>query len=313
MHALLDPTNDYVFKRLFAEAPALLVSLINDLRPDLPTIARVEVLNPTITPDELSGKHIILDVLARDGQGDCYNVEIQVRRYGAWHQRGLYYLARTLGTQLNSGEDYQALRAAVGIHLLDFDLFTETAEERQQAQWRFEMRDEKQPHITLGNLLQLNLIELTKADRLGLSASPLRDWITFFKHWREDSIMTKITHEPVQQAMNRIRELSADDEARRLAFVRERALHDEVSFLNEARREGLQEGLQKGRQEGEEIGLQKGEEIGLQKGEEIGLQKGQRLTALNLLKLGVLTNEQIAQSTGLSVAEVEKLRLEQPH
>lgn len=36
MRPLLDPTNDYVFKRLFAEAPELLVSLINDLRPDLP-------------------------------------------------------------------------------------------------------------------------------------------------------------------------------------------------------------------------------------------------------------------------------------
>ena len=41
MHDLLDPTNDYVFKRLFVEAPELLVALINDLRPDLPDIASV--------------------------------------------------------------------------------------------------------------------------------------------------------------------------------------------------------------------------------------------------------------------------------
>ncbi|MGP5144591.1 hypothetical protein ACTXKF_19690 [Vreelandella alkaliphila] len=32
--------------------------------------------------------------------------------------------------------------------------------------------------------------------------------------------------------MSRIRELSADEETRRLAFVRERALRDEVSFFN---------------------------------------------------------------------------------
>ncbi|UQG60157.1 Rpn family recombination-promoting nuclease/putative transposase [Marinobacter sp. M3C] len=51
-------------------------------------------------------KYIILDVLARDGDGHCYNVEIQVRRYGTWHKRGLFYLARTLGTQLNAGDDY---------------------------------------------------------------------------------------------------------------------------------------------------------------------------------------------------------------
>ena len=40
--------------------------------------------------------------------------------------------------------------------------------------------------------------------------------------------------------------VSADEEARRQAFVRERALHDEVSFLNEARREGREEGMQQG-------------------------------------------------------------------
>ncbi|MGP9767004.1 hypothetical protein ACT3UM_14870 [Halomonas sp. AOP13-D3-9] len=46
MSESLDPTNDYVFKRLFAEKPDLLVDLINDLRPDLPDIASVEILNP---------------------------------------------------------------------------------------------------------------------------------------------------------------------------------------------------------------------------------------------------------------------------
>ena len=242
MRDLLDPTNDYVFKRLFVEAPELLVALINDLRPDLPDIASVEILNPNIEPSDLTGKYIILDVLARDTEGHCYNVEVQVRRYGAWHKRGLFYLARTLGGQLSAGEDYQELRASVGLHLLDFDLFTATEGQRQQAVWRFEMRDERQPTVSLGNILQMNLIELNKADRLGLSPGPLRAWITFFKHWQEELTMATVTHEPVKQAMNRIRELSADEEARRLAFVRERALHDEVSFLNEAKREGREEG-----------------------------------------------------------------------
>jgi predicted transposase/invertase (TIGR01784 family) len=249
-NALLSPTNDYVFKRLFAEAPELLVALINDLRPDLPDITSVEILNPNIEPSELSGKYIILDVLARDAQGHCYNVEVQVRRYGAWHKRGLFYLARTLGGQLSAGEDYGELRASVGLHLLDFDLFIATERQRQQALWRFEMRDELQPQVSLGNILQMNLVELNKADRLGLPPGPLRAWITFFKHWQEELTMAAVAHEPVQQAMNRIRQLSADEEARRLAFVRERALHDEVSFLNEAKREGRAEGHAEGHLEG---------------------------------------------------------------
>ncbi|MED5296059.1 Rpn family recombination-promoting nuclease/putative transposase [Salinicola sp. LHM] len=288
MSELLDPTNDYVFKRLFADAPDLLVDLINDLRPDLPDIASVEVLNPNIEASELTGKYIILDVLARDGEGHCYNVEVQVRRYGAWHKRGLFYLARTLGSQLSAGEDYQELRATVGLHLLDFDLFTATNAERQQAIWRFEMRDERQPSISLGNILQMNLIELNKADRLGLPEGPLCAWITFFKHWQEELTMANIAHEPVKKAMSRIRELSADEEARRLAFVRERALRDEVSLLNDAKREGLEEG----------------EKLGLNKGERLGVEK----TARNLITLGVLSDEQIAEATGLTVADVEGLR-----
>jgi len=274
---LLDPTNDYVFKRLFAEAPDLLVDLINDLRPDLPDITSVEILNPNIEASELTGKYIILDVLARDGDGHCYNIEIQVRRYGAWHKRGLFYLARTLGTQLNAGEDYQHLRASVGLHLLDFDLFTATENERRQAVWRFEMRDETQPGVSLGSILQMNLIELNKADRMGLEPGPLSAWVTFFKHWQEELTMANVAHEPVKKAMSRIRELSADEEARRLAFVREKALRDEVSFLNDARREGREE------------------------------------VARNLIAMGLLTDAQIATASGLSDNEVKVLREEQKH
>lgn len=289
MNELLDPTNDYVFKRLFAEAPDLLVDLINDLRPDLPDIASVEILNPTIKPDELYGKYIILDVLARDGEGHCYNVEVQVRRYDAWHKRGVFYLARMLGNQLEAGEDYQALNASVGLHLLDFDLFTATASERHQAVWRFEMRDEQQPNVSLGNILQMNLIELKKADRLGLSEGPLRAWITFFKHWQEEITMANIAHEPVKKAMSRIRELSADEEARRLAFVRERALRDEVSFINQAKREGRQEGLQE------------------------GLREGREEIARNMILKTDMDDLVIADIASLSVDDVARLRADMKH
>lgn len=53
---LLDPKNDYVFKRLFTEHPRALIQLINDLRPDLTAVTEVEILNPTITPSEMRAK-----------------------------------------------------------------------------------------------------------------------------------------------------------------------------------------------------------------------------------------------------------------
>jgi len=101
--------------------------------------------------------------------------------------------------------------------------------------------------------------------------------------------MANVAHEPVKKAMSRIRELSADEETRRLAFVRERALRDEVSLLNDARREG--------------------EELGIEKGEKLRAEK----TARHLIKLGVLSDEQIAEATDLPLAEVQALCVEGKH
>ena len=100
--------------------------------------------------------------------------------------------------------------------------------------------------------------------------------------------MATVAHEPVKQAMNRIRVLSADDEARRLAFVRERALRDEVSLLNEAKREGRAEGREEGRAEGRE--------------------EGREEVARNLIAMNLLTDEQIAAASGLKEVEVKSLR-----
>ena len=69
-----------------------------------------------------------------------------------------------------------------------------------------------------------------------------------------------------------------------------------------AREQGLAQGFAKGRSEGEAVGLKKGEAVGLKKGE---AQK-QREIAKNLKALN-LTKEQIAEATGLSAAEIEKL------
>ena len=51
------------------------------------------------------------------------------------------------------------------------------------------------------------------------------------------------------------------------------------------------------------------EERGRQIGEKLGIEK----TARNLLKLGVLNDEQIAEATGLAVDEIAKLRMEDKH
>jgi predicted transposase/invertase (TIGR01784 family) len=234
---LLDPKNDFVFKKLFAEAPQLLAALINAVRSDEPPIEVVEVTNPRIEPEDIKGKFIVLDILAKDQQGRFYNIEMQVRRFAPWSARSTYYLARVLSNQIVSGQEFHSLKPVIGIHLLDFDLF-DAPGQKSQAQWCFEMRDRQDPQTKLGDELQLHIIELSKADRLGLVPEPLAAWIALFEHWQEESTMQTIDYPPVQQALDRLKGLSADAETRRLAFVRERALLDEATAINAATARG---------------------------------------------------------------------------
>ncbi len=275
MQPLLDPKNDYVFKRLFADAPELLAALINAVRYRSPPVKQVSVRNPAINAEELHGKYIILDLLVVDTEGRRYNIEMQVRRLRAMSARSTFYLARLLTTQLVVGNDYRMLKPAIGIHLLDFDLF-QAPEHRDQPLWCFELRDAARPEVRLGDELQLNLVELRKADRLGNLPSALTAWIKLFRHWQEEEIMSDITEAPVRALYGKLQQLSADEEAQRLAFVRERALLDEQTLLNEAREEGREEGL--------------------------------REVAINMIRTTALDDAAIAAITGIAGEEVAALR-----
>lgn len=44
-----------------------------------PPVTVVEILNPVVTPEELDGKFIVLDVLAEDHLGRRHDVEMQTR------------------------------------------------------------------------------------------------------------------------------------------------------------------------------------------------------------------------------------------
>ena len=100
----------------------------------------------------------------------------------------------------------------------------------------------------------------------------------------------------IHRAFDMLETLSADETVRHLARVREDALRNERSELFYAEKKGLEKGRQEGRQEGLEQGIRKGE------------QENALKTAENLLSMGVLTAEQIAQATGLSMKEIQKLR-----
>jgi len=128
--------------------------------------------------------------------------------------------------------------------------------------------------------------------------------------------MAHIANESVRTAFDRLKTLSNDEKARRLAFVRERALLDERSLLKDAHDEGWEQGIEKGIEKGLEQGLEQGIEKGLAQGIEKGLEQGKqqgaiaalRQTATNLIQATRLDDAAIAEITGLSAEDIAALR-----
>ena len=86
--------------------------------------------------------------------------------------------------------------------------------------------------------------------------------------------MSSIVEPPVQQALTNLRAISADDEVRRLATARERALSIERTEFHLAHQEGRADGEAIGQARGEAIGQARGREEGRAEGEAVGEARG---------------------------------------
>ena len=83
---------------------------------------------------------------------------------------------------------------------------------------------------------------------------------------------------------------------------------DQLTSLMEDK-DMLAENLENWAQQERQAGIEKGTKLGIEQGTKLGIEK----TARNLLKLGVLSNEQIAEATGLDLEDIAKLQTELQH
>ncbi|MFZ9723608.1 MAG: Rpn family recombination-promoting nuclease/putative transposase [Burkholderiaceae bacterium] len=289
---LLDPKNDYVFKRIFAQRIDLLTDLVNVIRGRAEPLLLTEVLNPNILPGEITGKEIVLDVRALDAQGRAINVEVQVSAQRDYPSRALYYVARTFVDQLEQGEKYGKLQSVIGVNLLNFALFRDQAD-AQTAQWRYSLRSDHAPRRELDIQLELNFLELPKLARLGLEKTnkPLYDWGLFFSD-PNGVAMEQITHPNVQEAFAVLKSVSATAEERADAERRIKYVRDLNAMIDAGWDEGRAEGIAVGKVEGIALGRAEG--------------KAELLERLLEKKFGLLSDSIL---TGLFAACDEQLNL----
>ena len=309
-------TDDYVFHAVFgrdtAESKGALMEILNIIlaRKQDP-IRAIVIKNPIETPEREMEKGTVMDINAETDAGELLNIEMQANSFSFYQSRALFYGGRLVNSSLQGGEKYDKMRKSIVVSIIDGNLFPEL----DSCHNIFAVR-EKNSGLLLSDRVEFHFLELQKIDvtKPVRSLTEVERLGAYLKYASDeeyqDYVRQILSEEDMDMTENTYRKVSQDEleyERREARLKYQLQYNTEISV---AREQGLAQGFAKGRSEGEAAGLKKGEAAGLKKGEAVGLKKGeaqkQREIAKNLKALN-LTKEQIAEATGLSAAEIEKL------
>ena len=201
-------------------------------------------------PVVLDGKEIRLDIKGKLNTGTIIDIEVQVRALKYMGERSLYYWARMYSRQISEGEDYNKLKPAIAINLLDYNLLPE-------GNWlnQYSILN-TQSHTVLSDHFNIIFIEPLKLDSKALDEmTPLELWGAFFKRRVGDD---KLKEVPIMaEALKAEMQFTASEIEDYKYEMREKALKDKAAMLSYAKEEGKAEGRIEGRIEGKAEGENK--------------------------------------------------------
>ena len=221
-------TNDYLFRALLQRNNHVLKGLICSLlHLHLSKVRSVIINNPIILGESINNKTFFLDISITLNDHTLINLEMQVINEHNWPERSLSYLGRTFDN-LNSGEDYSAVRPAVQIGLLDFTLFPNHPEFFSTYQFM-----NTKNYTIYSDTMRLYVLNLTRIDLATKEDKHyhLDYWASLFKAttWEELKMIAK-QDEFINEACATVYQLSQEEmirlqcEAREDFFRRQRSV-----------------------------------------------------------------------------------------
>ena len=247
---------DVIFKRIFGDEKnsdiiAAMLSALLEIPRD--SIKSIEIANVEIPPEYYDQKFSRLD-LRLNVDDRIVNVEMQVNYEFDFRERTLFYWSKIYSGGLKTGEEYAELKPTYCVNIINFNLF-----DCDDYHSHFKVMEETR-HEVLSEKFAIHFFELKKINNMQKNKE-MEDWLHLINAETEDDLMAiqQTTAIPeVRNTIVKLRQLSADEQIRMEAYYREKRLHDEVSALGSARREGMAEGIPKGMAEGISIGEKKG-------------------------------------------------------
>lgn len=239
---------DVIFKAMFGRegSEEILSDFLSRLL-EIPrdSIQKIIMDNVELMPDNYADKFSRVDLKMQVDER-LINIELQINNEKSFRERTLYYWSRIYGSELKSGENYDKLRETICINIVNFNLF-----DCSEFHSHFKIM-EKNRHEVLTDKFGIHFFELKKIGKQPNKNNPMELWLQLINAETEEelSMLENTNVKEINNAIFILRKLNADENMRYLAEMREKALHDEVSAINSAEKDGIEKGRKEGKAEG---------------------------------------------------------------
>lgn len=282
----LDVRTDFAFKKVFGseESKPLLLSFLNAVlyAENTNKIADLTIVDPYSVPLLKGMKDSFVDVKARLDDGSQVIIEMQVLNHAGLEKRVLYNAAKHYSVQLQQGERYSLLNPVVALTIVDFALFEPVSAEVKPTPYisRFKLL-ETQTLTEYNGDIELVFIELPKFTATQTALPSLQDkWIYFIQNAGSlQMIPSELGALPdLQKAFEMVNEAS-------MTQSELEAQHKRKEFIMIQR-------------------------SAIEKADDDGFARGAKTKSFEIARglLPLLDDAAIAKATGLTAAEVAKLR-----
>ena len=226
---LLNPKIDIVFQMLFSsqntDITKGLISALIDKK-----IEKIELeINKQLIGNKIDDKVGIVDLRARLNNNIECEVEMQMVYSKNFIPRLLYYWSKIYSGQLKKGNKYNELNKVICIAIINEDI-KEFEELKAHSKWQ--IREEENVTKILTDKLELHIITIPKAikeykENNKNKENRLLQWMMFLNDpecVEVDEIMKK--NKEIKEAKVVLKELSEDEEKKRIAELREKHILD---------------------------------------------------------------------------------------
>ena len=196
------------------------------------TIAKIEIIKDThLERTTQENKIGILDIKATLNNNITVNIEMQIRNQYNMIDRTLYYWANLYSNSLYKKQNYKDNNKTITINILEFNIFKE-GPYHEKCMIRRDYNNE-----ILTQDLEIHFIQIPKCKKEDVKTK-LDQWVQYIGNVSEEGVNIAMKeNKEIRKAQEELEYLSGDEEERRIAELREKAIRDEVTNIEGAKEE----------------------------------------------------------------------------